>query len=482
MKILRYLLIIAVLGVLVSACGKKLPESLNILTTVVNLPAEGGTEDVSIMTNTNWSVSSDQGWLHFSPSGGSGSADYQTLKITVDKNEGEETRQAMVTVSGGSLSKLIQVTQAASPRFTIADFKAKKADKTTWYKLTGEIISLPESHYGNFYMADETGFVYVYGLCEKKVDANDQSFSKLGLKAGDVVTMMTLRSEYNGIIEAGGTTPAYFVSKEAGEYKMGKKVASTKVGWMEMPATSATDGQDLLIHRFPDGKRSYSAYWNYQKFVSTWVAYPLHSGNIGTGGRSIDGAFPMDPLLTQSQQPYLPSGFKTGNVTGRSFDRGHQIPSADRQDWRVNVESFFSTNMTPQDNGLNGQAWASLENKVRAWAKNSTTDTLYVVTGCTTKAELEDQYALDGDSKKIAIPTGYYKALLRLSKDKQYIAVGFYYDNVPNTDTNVKNQAMSIDDLETKVGVDFFINLPDDVEKSVEAQNPKETKLWWWNN
>ncbi len=100
---------------------------------------------------------------------------------------------------------------------------------------------------------------------------------------------------------------------------------------------------------------------------------------------------------------------------------------------------------------------------------------------CTTKAELEAQYALDGDSKKIAIPTGYYKALLRLSKDKQYIAVGFYYDNVPNTDTNVKNQAMSIDALETKVGVDFFINLPDDVEKSVEAQNPKET-LWWWNN
>ena len=40
---------------------------------------------------------------------------------------------------------------------------------------------------------------------------------------------------------------------------------------------------------------------------------------------------------------------------------------------------------------------------------------------------------------------------------------------------------MSIDKLEDKVGVDFFVNLPDDKEKDVEAQNPSDVS-WWWNN
>ena len=319
---------------------------------------------------------------------------------------------------------------------------------------------------------------HVYGLGEKQVASNDQSFSKLGLKAGDKITIMTLRSEHNGLIEAGGQTPAYLVSKTAGEYKLGRKVASTTAKWMELPATSATDGQDLLIHSFPDGSRNYAAYWDYKNLVASWVAYPLCAGNIGSNGGRTD-SFSLDPLLPRDKQPYLPSAFKTGNVTG-SYDRGHQIPSADRLDWRVNLETFFGTNMTAQDNGLNGNAWGSLENKVRTWAKNSATDTLYVVTGCT-GADVAAKYVLDYDEKHIAIPAGYYKALLRLSKDGKYAAVGFYFDNVANNTTGFKNISMSIDDLEKKVGVDFFVNLPADVQKTVEAQDPK-SENWWWNN
>jgi hypothetical protein len=30
-------------------------------------------------------------------------------------------------------------------------------------------------------------------------------------------------------------------------------------------------------------------------------------------------------------------------------------------------------------------------------------------------------------------------------------------------------------------GVDFFVNLPADVQKNVEAQDPAEV-AWWWNN
>ena len=208
------ILICCMLGVIMAACGKQEPDSLNLLSNAVNLPSEGGSEDVSIMTNQTWSASTDQDWLRVAPASGGASASYQPITLSAVENTSESARQATVTVKAGTVSKTINVTQAGTPRFTIADFKAKKADKVTWYKLSGEVASIANETYGNFYIFDETGYVYVYGLGEKKVESNDQSFSKLNLKVGDIVTMMTLRSEHNGVIEAGGTIPAYFVSKE----------------------------------------------------------------------------------------------------------------------------------------------------------------------------------------------------------------------------------------------------------------------------
>ena len=466
------------LGLLISGCEKPVSPSLILASTDISLVYDASEEIVPIMTNQSWTASSSESWLTVDPASGNASESFQNIRLKASENSAEEARRAKVTVTAGTLVKTVNVTQAGTPRFTIADFKAKKADKVTWYKVTGEIASIANESYGNFYIFDETGYVYVYGLGEKKVESNDQSFSKLGLKAGDVVTMMTLRSEHNGVIEAGGTIPAYFVSKTAGTYRLGRKLASTTAGWLELPATSATDGQDLLIHSFPDGARNYAAYWDYKNLVASWVAYPLCQGNIGSSGGRTD-SFSLDPLLPRDKQPYIPSAFKNGNVAG-SFDRGHQIPSADRLNWRVNLETFFGTNMTPQDNGFNGNTWSNLENKVRAWAKSSATDTLSVVTGCT-GADVDARYVLDYENKHIAIPEGYYKALLLLGKDKSYKAVGFYFDNVSSNVTSFKNHSMSIDELEKKVGVDFFVNLPDDVEKSVEASNPVDEQ-WWWNN
>ena len=491
MKSFLHIILVALVGWCVCGCGKpdnpsggKEPATprLSLMNSAITFEAEGGTISVSFLANKAWTVSSDQSWLNLNPPSGSGSEAGQSVSVVATANAGAE-RTAKVTFRMGELSAELSVSQKKDPSYmpttSISEFKTKPVDEVTWYKLTGEIASIANEEYGNFYVFDQTGYVYVYGLCEKQVGkgGNDQSFPKLKLKVGDSVTMMTLRSEYNGTIEAGGQTPAYLVSKTAGEYKLGRKVASTTAGWLELPATSAGDKQDLLIHSVPDGNRNYAAYWDYDNLVASWVAYPLCATNIGSGGRT--DSFSLDPLLSRDKQPYLPKPYQEGNAG--MYDRGHQIPSADRLDWRVNLETFFSTNMTPQDNGLNSEAWGTLENKVRAWARNSATDTLYVVTGCT-GADVKTKYVLDYEGKHVAIPAGYYKALLRLSKDKEYMALGIYFDNAANNAASIrKDMVMSIDDLEKKVGVDFFVNLPDDVEKSVEAQNPAEVS-WWWNN
>lgn len=477
MKLLKNFPILFALVATATACDKPVVAELNLFNTSVSVAAEGGKADVYFKTNQNWSIHSDSDWVTTLPISGIAS-DNQKVTLTVAANPTTSERTATVTVTAGDKSGQISVKQVAreeTPRMTISEFRDKKVDGTTWYELTGEIAAIENEEYGNFIIFDETGYVYVYGLCatQRPKGGNDESFSTLGLKPGDKVTMMTLRSEYNGTIEAGGQTPAYFLGKEEGTYRLGRKVASTKAGWMELPATSADDKQDLLIHYFPDGQRSYSAYYDYGNFVSSWVAYPLCVGNIGSGGRT--DKFCLDPLLPRSQQAYLPGTYREGNAG--KFDRGHQIPSADRLDWRVNIETFFATNMTPQVNELNAEAWAVLESKVRDWAKKS--DTLYVVTGCVTQGS--DKYALDSDNKQITVPVGYYKALLRLSKG-EYSANAFWFENAPDKSTSIpKTKAMSVDELEKKVGIDFFVNLDADTQNTVESQDPTQVS-WWWNN
>ncbi len=102
---------------------------------------------------------------------------------------------------------------------TIAEFLEKSVNTTDWYEITGTITSITGTEYGNFYVKDESGQVLVYGLTKEWADGkNDKSFSQIGLKTGDKLTFWTLRSEYGGSAQAGGSgCPALYISHEAGE-------------------------------------------------------------------------------------------------------------------------------------------------------------------------------------------------------------------------------------------------------------------------
>ena len=101
---------------------------------------------------------------------------------------------------------------------TIKEFLDAAVSETVWYELTGEIISIANADYGNFTIKDATGDVYIYGMTSKWVGKNDKSFSQIGLKVGDTVTLGTLRGEYNGAPQGGGNpVPAYYISHVEGE-------------------------------------------------------------------------------------------------------------------------------------------------------------------------------------------------------------------------------------------------------------------------
>ena len=106
--------------------------------------------------------------------------------------------------------------------------------------------------------------------------------------------------------------------------------------------------------------------------------------------------------------------------------------------------------MTPQRAELNQHSWANLESKVRSWANRA--DTCYVVTGCITEGS--NKYAWDNVGKRVIVPTHYYKAVLRYSKNSTfghsgYIACAILLEHRGYGDNNdFKPYAMSIDELE----------------------------------
>jgi len=252
----------------------------------------------------------------------------------------------------------------------------------------------------------------------------------------------------------------------------------SKAGWLEMPATVAGDGREVLTHNMDGGKyktgdvRNWSCYWDYDEHVSLWVAYPLNPSLIGSGSRT--NAWGLDPLLPASIQPNLTNGSYGGGWT-----RGHQIPSADRLTYKANVSTFYGTNMTPQDYDFNSYIWADLETKVRKYA--SVSDTLYVVTGCVLEGSTQKSGSNSGFSVKV--PAAYFKALLYkgsstyASSTDGYLAAGYY---LPHSSSiahgNFLDYLMTVDALEEKTGIDFFPNLVSVLGKEkadkIEAATP----------
>ena len=233
--------------------------------------------------------------------------------------------------------------------------------------------------------------------------------------------------------------------------------APTYTHWTETPTITAQQLKDYkyISHYFSDnGKqvRSYSMLYDTQLKMAYWVAYPLCNYYTAKNVKRTN-AWAYDPSLSSEEQATMKRGLN-------GYDRGHQIPSADRLVTReANEQTFYYTNMTPQiGRGMNQHIWQKLETAVRGWSSNI--DTLYVVTGAmpTTPENTTISYTQDNDGKQIAVPKYYFKALCRINRatgEAQTIA--FKLDNraYPNGESYM-NHTLSVAELERMTGFVFF--------------------------
>lgn len=218
--------------------------------------------------------------------------------------------------------------------------------------------------------------------------------------------------------------------------------------WLELPLMD----DDKLIYRchyftlYGVEERNYSYGFSISDCQSKWVAYPLNQRLIGSGSRT--NAWGFDPQLPESVQPNVTSTFRGG------WARQQLIPSASRLNNQANPQVFYATNIVPMDYNLNGEEFASIENKVRGLASSS--DMCYVVAGIITSSDSSTTTDIDG--KTIKIPDYFYKVVLRYSKSSPTPYTP-YCALVKHDTREVSNP--SISELELLTGMCFYPNLKD---------------------
>ena len=154
--------------------------------------AKGSDFDLAVSSNmVTWTLSSSVSWLTFDPATGDKST---TVKVSVAE-DGEGTEGVITLAAEGLESVTCKVTRTDIKDVTIAEFlEAPVGDKP--YRIVAKIESIVNDQYGNLYAEDATGRVYVYGLTATKQAKNDKSFPTLGLRVGDIITIVGTRGQY----------------------------------------------------------------------------------------------------------------------------------------------------------------------------------------------------------------------------------------------------------------------------------------------
>jgi endonuclease G len=225
--------------------------------------------------------------------------------------------------------------------------------------------------------------------------------------------------------------------------------------------TADASVSDLLEIPAPSGGRTvqhgaYVSSYNTKTLIPDWVAYEL-TAEEAEGRRERDGIeFRKDPDLRGCTQAMRE------DYTGSGWTKGHMMPAADAAfNGNAMSETFYFTNICPQDQTLNAGDWQYLEKRVRSWARRY--GSVWVVTGPIVGT---GRYGTIGE-RGVTVPDSFYKALLVRREDGSYSAIAFVMDN-DDERYLLKDCFMSINELERLTGLDLYPALDDRIEEKVE--------------
>jgi endonuclease G, mitochondrial len=203
--------------------------------------------------------------------------------------------------------------------------------------------------------------------------------------------------------------------------------------------------RELVRHKY------FSLSYNEDHEQADWVVYRITRERLNNSTIERSNHFLPDPAVrTESATPR--------DYNGSGYDRGHLCPAADMAfDQAAMDETFYMSNMSPQDQAFNGGIWRELEELTRDWGRRY--EKIIVVTGPVLK---ENGLKTIGFSK-VSVPRRFYRVIL--TKDK---TIGFILPNEVS-ERPVMDFACSVDEVERATGLDFFPKVLDGLNEELES-------------
>ena len=217
---------------------------------------------------------------------------------------------------------------------------------------------------------------------------------------------------------------------------------------LELPALRA--GEQVISHL------GYTTSYNSKTLNPDWVAYELTKEEV-QGEYKGKASFCWDPDVKGRKSR------REDYKNDQNLDKGHMAPRADMK-WSVQAfeESYYLSNICPQNHDLNAGDWLKTENLARRMAEKY--GRVWIVCGPVFTC---NRYGTLGDNK-VWIPDGFFKALLIL-RNGRYESIGFYMSN-ESQKNDLKYYVRTVDELESLLHIDMFSDLSDSVEEEIESK------------
>ena len=191
-------------------------DEVQVSKSFVTLDVNGGEASITVKASADWAFETSDVWPEVIVKDKDGNETSRTPSwLSVDLASGAkgqtvvtfsaeattETREVTLLLACAGVKQNVKVLQMAekveTPLSTCADVNNNGVDGKV-YRVKGTCTSIANTQYGNWYITDETGTVYIYGTL---YNGATQQFTKLGLEVGDIVTVEGPRKNYNGTIE-----------------------------------------------------------------------------------------------------------------------------------------------------------------------------------------------------------------------------------------------------------------------------------------
>lgn len=187
---------------LMTSCNEEqsitLLDEIQVSSSYVSIPVAGGSTSITVTAKDSWTaekVTTDKNkveWLTISSA--SGNAGEATLTFTAPA--AIDGRNAEVLIKSGGKTQRVNIIQGLSKISPAKVSEVNTGPDGKTFQVTGVCTSIVNTDYGNWYLKDNTGSLYIYGTLDAK--GATRNFKSLNLEVGDEVTVEGPKSTYQG--------------------------------------------------------------------------------------------------------------------------------------------------------------------------------------------------------------------------------------------------------------------------------------------